>query len=630
MKNQFTLFVLLLVLASFVFTTPNVIASNNGYTGRTLKTSTTGCGSCHALSSNITGLLTTGGSDTVYAGQTYTFSLTITTVSASGNYGVDIAAKTGILGLISGQGLKLSNGELTHSSPLTYSSPKVITFSYTAPSAAGTDTVYATIDRGHTGIYNFVPNKGVTVIIPDNDVGTNSIDINDISPGSFTPKATVKNIGLNTQTFPVTMVINPGGYTSTQTVTGLASGLTQQVSFMNHPGLIGSYNVTVYTQLGTDANKLNDTLRKSFNITAGQTTVFADNFSTETNSAYTYGGQINMSAFFVTKHWRPTWAARRDPTTQMLEINNNTGGAPSLASGWVFAYTPLSGFSSPYNRTLNLNPGMVTWTFNMRTNRSTANDGFGSYSDSISERYGMALILSATEDSADHKGNGYAVIQGNRPTNGNALSFIRYSGGLRGTKTTIEDFGPPPAATRDWFSVKVNYTPATNTWQFFYRDDGSYTSPPQDPETGTLSQIGTSVVDNAYTSTQMTYMGAYWQGDMTSGRTAHFDNLKVKVSIPTGNTQISSEIPSEFKLHDNFPNPFNPSTTIKYDIPKSSFVKLAVYDITGKEVALLVNNNLQAGKYEVKWNGANQSSGVYFVRIEAGSFSRNVRMVLVK
>jgi len=103
-----------------------------------------------------------------------------------------------------------------------------------------------------------------------NDVGTLSIDISDISyPGSFTPKATVKNFGSATQSFPVTMVINPGGYTSTQSVTALASGLTQQVSFAGFTGAVGSYNVTVYTQLNPDANMTNDTLRKVVNFSNG-------------------------------------------------------------------------------------------------------------------------------------------------------------------------------------------------------------------------------------------------------------------------------------------------------------------------------------------------------------------------
>jgi len=162
MGKKIYLLVLFVVFASFVLTNSNVFSDAGGRTGRTRKTSSTGC-SCHSLSSAISGAITTGGNDTVTAGQTYTFTLTITMPSGSGGYGVNIAAKTGILAIISGQGLKLSGTELTHSSAITYSNPKVITFKYTAPAVAGTDTIYANVDRGYSGAWSFVPNKGVKV-----------------------------------------------------------------------------------------------------------------------------------------------------------------------------------------------------------------------------------------------------------------------------------------------------------------------------------------------------------------------------------------------------------------------------------------------------------------------------------
>ena len=161
MGKKIYLLVLFVVFASFVLTTSNVFSDANGRTGRTRKTSTSGCGSCHTQGTTITGLIT--GPDSVVAGQTYTFTLTLTTTGGSGKYGVDIAAKTGTLAVIAGQGLKLSGSELTHSAGITWVSPLNITFSYTAPAAAGTDTLYATVDRGKNGAYNWAPNKGIRV-----------------------------------------------------------------------------------------------------------------------------------------------------------------------------------------------------------------------------------------------------------------------------------------------------------------------------------------------------------------------------------------------------------------------------------------------------------------------------------
>ena len=93
---------------------------------------------------------------------------------------------------------------------------------------------------------------------------------------------------------------------------------------------------------------------------------------------------------------------------------------------------------------------------------------------------------------------------------------------------------------------------------------------------------------------------------------------------------ISSSIPDGFTLYQNYPNPFNPSTKIDFDIPKSGLVSLKVYDLLGKEVASLVNNNLIAGSYTLDFNGVNLSSGVYFYRLQSNGFNITKKMLLAK
>jgi hypothetical protein len=88
--------------------------------------------------------------------------------------------------------------------------------------------------------------------------------------------------------------------------------------------------------------------------------------------------------------------------------------------------------------------------------------------------------------------------------------------------------------------------------------------------------------------------------------------------------------PEKFELSQNYPNPFNPSTIIKYGIPKSTHVNLAIYDETGKEVAILINDVKQPGNYEITFNGESLSSGVYLYKLETGEFSRTKKMILVK
>lgn len=110
----------------------------------------------------------------------------------------------------------------------------------------------------------------------------------------------------------------------------------------------------------------------------------------------------------------------------------------------------------------------------------------------------------------------------------------------------------------------------------------------------------------------------------------------IEIPITTlviGIQQISSEIPQQFKLSQNYPNPFNPVTKIRFEVPatgKNNFVTLKIYDISGKEVAKLVDNNFTAGIYEADWDAKGFSSGVYFYRLTAGDFSDVKKMMLVK
>ena len=88
----------------------------------------------------------------------------------------------------------------------------------------------------------------------------------------------------------------------------------------------------------------------------------------------------------------------------------------------------------------------------------------------------------------------------------------------------------------------------------------------------------------------------------------------------------------EVKLYQNYPNPFNPTTNIKFEIPKdyNGLVTLNIYDITGREIAKLVNQNLTTGQYNVSWNANNFATGIYFYKLDAGDFSEVKRMILIK
>lgn len=116
----------------------------------------------------------------------------------------------------------------------------------------------------------------------------------------------------------------------------------------------------------------------------------------------------------------------------------------------------------------------------------------------------------------------------------------------------------------------------------------------------------------------------------SQGSGSSSDYATLKYSVLTAIEPVSSEIPASYMLYDNYPNPFNPNTNIRFAIPVAGYVKLTLFDMLGREVETLVNGNLTAGTYNTAWNASNHSSGVYFYKIQAGNFSEIKKMILVK
>jgi hypothetical protein len=147
------------------------------------------------------------------------------------------------------------------------------------------------------------------------------------------------------------------------------------------------------------------------------------------------------------------------------------------------------------------------------------------------------------------------------------------------------------------------------TWSGFYRLSGSYLYSPSNP-------LIVSMVYN-----KSLYSGFSFVWDMVR-------------FVPSNNInsvkQNKNQLPVTFTLSQNYPNPFNPSTEIQYSIPQSGIVTLKVYNILGQEVATLVNQEQKAGNYNIIFNAAKLSSGVYFYRIKSGDFSLTKKMSLLK
>jgi len=93
---------------------------------------------------------------------------------------------------------------------------------------------------------------------------------------------------------------------------------------------------------------------------------------------------------------------------------------------------------------------------------------------------------------------------------------------------------------------------------------------------------------------------------------------------------ISSIVPLQFNLSQNYPNPFNPNTKIQFALPKNVFLKLIIYDVLGREVETIVNENLKAGTYEINWDATNYPCGVYYYRLQTRDFVETKKMILLK
>ena len=257
-----------------------------------------------------------------------------------------------------------------------------------------------------------------------------------------------------------------------------------------------------------------------------QVIVFSDDFTDNTDPAWTATGNLNGSAWNV---YRPgaDWGARRNDAPAQLELSNDISATGNV-NGYALVSTPTADFTSPYNTTL-ANGGVVTWTFNMRQIR-TDPSGFDV------ANYGVAFILAADDASTNSTGNGYAVVLGQGGTI-DPVRLVRYSAGITGNSSVTNIIASNTAGLTDFglehLSVKVTFNPCNGgTWEFFLRNDGTSF---MDPLSGTLVSQGTAT-DNTFTGSALGMMAAYWQGSTGAAQTAFFNNVTVSVTPPPSAT----------------------------------------------------------------------------------------------
>jgi hypothetical protein len=172
----------------------------------------------------------------------------------------------------------------------------------------------------------------------------------------------------------------------------------------------------------------------------------------------------------------------------------------------------------------------------------------------------------------------------------------------------ITSVNTPTGGTRTRIATVTSLPSTSNVWQFKTFDLSTFN--------GQRVYVGFRY-----------YMNVSLDGIMVNIDEVFVGNLSgPPVGIPT----VHSNLPKRFDLKQNYPNPFNPVTSIDFDLPRNEFVRLAVYNSLGQEVAVLVNNIVEAGTHKISFDASNLPSGIYICRISAGNFTMTRKMSLVK
>ncbi len=181
------------------------------------------------------------------------------------------------------------------------------------------------------------------------------------------------------------------------------------------------------------------------------------------------------------------------------------------------------------------------------------------------------------------------------------------------------------AAMETWFTTNSGRVFTDNS-QVLLADAFNLNNPNAMPTKGSPVRIGGATPPNdGFFDTTADFVGAFGGTDWTAGWSTF--NFQVPTSV---GTVVSENIPTEFELSSNYPNPFNPTTTIQFGLPREAKVKLTVYNINGQEIATLVNDVRVAGTHKVQWDASNLPSGMYLYRLETGSTVLNKKMMLLK
>lgn len=195
------------------------------------------------------------------------------------------------------------------------------------------------------------------------------------------------------------------------------------------------------------------------------------------------------------------------------------------------------------------------------------------------------------------------------------------------TSTDIQDFKWSSAGTEPSIRYKFKVKKLSTSAEYVYESNNNGRDTVISLRKSFLDSLA-NTMGTTGDSVRIVWRAVGYNGIDSLSSTGNFVNTLVRTTV--GINLISSNVPDRFILENNYPNPFNPETNIKFSIPKSTFVELKIYDSKGSEISTLVNEKLQSGSYQFNFNANNLPSGVYLYRLKTSDFSESKRMILIK
>lgn len=224
-------------------------------------------------------------------------------------------------------------------------------------------------------------------------------------------------------------------------------------------------------------------------------------------------------------------------------------------------------------------------------------------------------------------------VCGYSESNSNVASYATIKYSPAGTISWIQRYNGPVASSDGARSIFLD-----NAQNVYITGSGIGLNTDFDIVTVKYTNSGSQVWDQRYDFAGAQDIGAKVKGDNSgnifilgnSYSPSNPDMVIIKYTQPLSVEPISGNIPLQYSLSQNYPNPFNPETKIKFQIPQQGYAELIVFDITGKIIKTLFNEDLGAGEYSVKFNADGFSSGIYFYRLSSNGYTDTKKMILVK